>query len=110
APYSSACTRLALASFLVATNSVLPVFLPRSRMSRLTTAISPKITCAASRRPCAACFHFRHKEINDPKNPKAFVPTGTNLQLHFSANAWSDRAEDRVPTREFVNFDREPGK
>ncbi|KAL8585308.1 hypothetical protein ACOMHN_066896 [Nucella lapillus] len=40
----------------------------------------------------------------------AFVPTGTNLQLNFSANAWSDRAEDRVPTREFVNFDREPGK
>ena len=41
---------------------------------------------------------------------QAFVATGTNLQLHFSANAWSDRAEDRVPTREFVNFDREPGK
>ncbi|XP_076470254.1 core-binding factor subunit beta-like isoform X1 [Babylonia areolata] len=40
----------------------------------------------------------------------AFVATGTNLQLQFSANAWSDRPEDRIPTREFVNFDREPGK
>ncbi|XP_025114681.1 core-binding factor subunit beta-like isoform X2 [Pomacea canaliculata] len=40
----------------------------------------------------------------------AFVATGTNLQLQFAANAWSDRAEDRVSTREFVNFDREPGK
>ncbi|XP_059163445.1 core-binding factor subunit beta-like [Physella acuta] len=40
----------------------------------------------------------------------AFVSTGTNLQLSFAANSWSERAEDRVPTRDFVNFDVEPGK
>lgn len=41
---------------------------------------------------------------------QAFVSTGTNLQLSFAANSWSERAEDRVPTRDFVNFDVEPGK
>ncbi|XP_033754924.1 core-binding factor subunit beta-like isoform X1 [Pecten maximus] len=40
----------------------------------------------------------------------AFVCTGTNLQLSFSSNAWSDKDEDRVTTREFVDFDREVGK
>ncbi|XP_064599092.1 core-binding factor subunit beta-like [Liolophura sinensis] len=40
----------------------------------------------------------------------AFVATGTNLQLSFIANAWSDKPEDRIPTRDFVDFDREPGK
>lgn len=41
---------------------------------------------------------------------QAFVATGTNLQLSFMANAWSDKPEDRIPTRDFVDFDREPGK
>lgn len=36
--------------------------------------------------------------------------TGTNLQLNFVRNSWSDRPEDRVPTMEFVNFEQEPGK
>ncbi|CAL1539382.1 unnamed protein product [Lymnaea stagnalis] len=40
----------------------------------------------------------------------AFVSTGTNLQLTFTANSWSERPEERIPTREFVNFDIEPGK
>lgn len=40
----------------------------------------------------------------------AFVATGTNLHLQFTPNAWSENPEDRVPTQEFVNFDREPGK
>lgn len=41
---------------------------------------------------------------------KAFVATGTNIPLQFSSNAWSEREEDRLTTREFVDFDREPGK
>ncbi|XP_070196307.1 core-binding factor subunit beta-like isoform X2 [Littorina saxatilis] len=49
-------------------------------------------------------------ECREGHSDLAFVSTGTNLQLNFSANAWSDIAEERVPTREFVNFDREPGK
>lgn len=40
----------------------------------------------------------------------AFVATGTNLQLNFESNAWSDKDEDRIPTREYVDFEREPGK
>ncbi|XP_041376344.1 core-binding factor subunit beta-like isoform X1 [Gigantopelta aegis] len=40
----------------------------------------------------------------------AFVGTGTNLQLSFASNAWSDKPEDRVPTQEFVNFDMDRGK
>ncbi|XP_045192184.1 protein big brother-like isoform X1 [Mercenaria mercenaria] len=40
----------------------------------------------------------------------AFVATGINLQLQFTPNAWSENPDDRVPTPEFVNFDREPGK
>lgn len=36
--------------------------------------------------------------------------TGTNLQLNFESNAWSDKPEDRIPTREFVDFERESGK
>ncbi|XP_050395763.1 core-binding factor subunit beta isoform X1 [Patella vulgata] len=40
----------------------------------------------------------------------AFIATGTNLQLSFSSNAWSDKPEDRIPTREFVDFEREPSK
>lgn len=41
---------------------------------------------------------------------QAFVATGTNLQLNFESNAWSDKDEDRIPTREYVDFEREPGK
>ena len=26
------------------------------------------------------------------------------------SNAWSERVEDRVPTKEFVDFEKEPGK
>ena len=33
-----------------------------------------------------------------------------NLQLDFLSNAWSERQEDRLPSREFVDFDREAGK
>ena len=44
-------------------------------------------------------FHFQ-----------AFVATGTNLNLTFESNAWSERDEDRVVTREHVDFDREQGK
>ena len=38
------------------------------------------------------------------------MASGTNLTLSFLSNAWSDRPEDRTPTREFVDFDREVGK
>ena len=38
------------------------------------------------------------------------MASGMNLQLSFLSNAWSDRSEDRTPTREFVDFDREVGK
>jgi len=41
---------------------------------------------------------------------QAFVNTGINVPLQFESNAWSTRREDRVPTPEFVDFDREPGK
>ena len=40
----------------------------------------------------------------------SFVATGTNLPLYFSSNSWSEREEDRITTREFVDFDREQGK
>ncbi|KAL4235476.1 hypothetical protein ACF0H5_007112 [Mactra antiquata] len=40
----------------------------------------------------------------------AFVATGINLQLQFTQNAWSENPDDRIPTQEFVNFDREPNK
>ncbi|XP_005092145.2 protein big brother [Aplysia californica] len=40
----------------------------------------------------------------------AFVGTGTNLQMNFVANSWSESPDDRRLTREFVNFDIEPGK
>ncbi|KAL3858969.1 hypothetical protein ACJMK2_009214 [Sinanodonta woodiana] len=40
----------------------------------------------------------------------AFVPTGTNLHLNFLSNPWSDKAEDRVATQDYVDFDRESGK
>jgi len=41
---------------------------------------------------------------------QAFINTGINLPLQFESNAWSSRREDRVPTLEFVDFEREPGK
>jgi Core binding factor beta subunit len=41
---------------------------------------------------------------------QAFVNTGINLHLQFESNAWSTRREERVPTSEFVDFDREAGK
>ncbi|XP_046378780.1 core-binding factor subunit beta-like isoform X1 [Haliotis cracherodii] len=51
-----------------------------------------------------------HTECREGHADVAFTATGTNLQLSFAANAWSDKPEDRTPTQEFVNFDREPGK
>ena len=54
---------------------------------------------------------FSHLDLNGIVfSLQAFVSTGTNLFLNFLANAWSERTEDRVPTREFVDFDREAGK
>ena len=41
---------------------------------------------------------------------QAFVASGINLQLQFTPNSWSERAEDRVPTRDYVDFEREQGK
>ncbi|XP_077983505.1 core-binding factor subunit beta-like isoform X2 [Glandiceps talaboti] len=40
----------------------------------------------------------------------AFIGTGTNLHLQFAANAWSDNKADKIPTKEFVDFDKEAGK
>merc|ERR1712226_1484099 len=40
----------------------------------------------------------------------AFMSSGTNLQLSFTSHSWSDRADDRVVSQEFVDFDRETGK
>lgn len=40
----------------------------------------------------------------------AFVASGINLQLQFTPNSWSERPEDRVPTRDYVDFEREQGK
>ncbi|XP_055891205.1 core-binding factor subunit beta-like isoform X2 [Biomphalaria glabrata] len=51
-----------------------------------------------------------HSDCREGHADLAFVCTGTNLQLNFSPNAWSERPEDRIPTSEFVNFDVEPGK
>ena len=50
--------------------------------------------------------------FNDPKPLclQAFVATGINLPLYFTSNSWSENPNDRVPTTEYVDFDREPGK
>ncbi|XP_013387055.1 core-binding factor subunit beta isoform X2 [Lingula anatina] len=49
-------------------------------------------------------------EVREGHADIAFVGPGSNLSLQFMSNAWSDNPDDRVPTREFVDFDREPGK
>ena len=41
---------------------------------------------------------------------QAYVGCGLNLSLSFLSNAWSDSPEDKTPTREFVDFDKESGK
>eukprot|EP00914_Ancora_sagittata_P024496 GHVO01048949.1.p1 GENE.GHVO01048949.1~~GHVO01048949.1.p1 ORF type:complete len:155 (-),score=4.13 GHVO01048949.1:348-812(-) len=41
---------------------------------------------------------------------QAIVNSGTNLPLAFISNAWSEHPEDRLPTKEFVDFEREVGK
>ena len=41
---------------------------------------------------------------------QAFVASGINLQLQFTPNSWSERPEDRVPNRDYVDFEREQGK
>ncbi len=38
------------------------------------------------------------------------MSTGTNLPMCFTSNSWSDRPEDRIPTIDYVDFDKEPGK
>jgi len=40
----------------------------------------------------------------------AFVCNGTNLALSFAADPWSDLPEDRLPTKDNVDFDKEQGK
>ncbi|NP_001161519.1 core binding factor beta subunit [Saccoglossus kowalevskii] len=40
----------------------------------------------------------------------AFTATGSNLHLQFATNAWSESKTDRVPTKEFVDFEKEAGK
>ncbi|KAK2164596.1 hypothetical protein LSH36_61g04013 [Paralvinella palmiformis] len=40
----------------------------------------------------------------------AFVGSGTNFQLSFLCNPWSEHTEDKRPTEEYVNFNKEPGK
>lgn len=41
---------------------------------------------------------------------QVFVTLGINLQLLFESNSWSSRAEDRLVSTEFVDFNKEPGK
>jgi len=41
---------------------------------------------------------------------QAVVGIGLNLSLNFCSNAWSARVDDRQPTTEFVDFNREPNK
>ncbi|CAH1780530.1 unnamed protein product [Owenia fusiformis] len=40
----------------------------------------------------------------------AFTNSGTNFVLNFLANVWSDRPEERVITKEFLDFEKEVGK
>ena len=41
---------------------------------------------------------------------QAVVGLGLNLSLNFCSNAWSPRVDDRQPTAEFVDFNKEPNK
>ena len=41
---------------------------------------------------------------------QSYPSNGINLQLTFVSNTWSERHEDRLPTQQFVDFEREPGK
>lgn len=41
---------------------------------------------------------------------QAFVNNGTNLALSFAADPWSELPEDRLPTKENVDFEKETGK
>lgn len=59
---------------------------------------------------CSVFLNRMIKTISFFFSKQAFVATGTNLQLNFESNAWSDKDEDRIPTREYVDFEREPGK
>lgn len=36
--------------------------------------------------------------------------SGISLPLTFTSNSWSERADDRLPTREFVDFEKDLGK
>ena len=38
------------------------------------------------------------------------MSNGTNLALSFAADPWSDLPEDRLPTKDNVDFDKEQGK
>jgi len=55
----------------------------------------------------------RTKFQNDCREGHAdlsYTSSGLNLQLNFLSNSWSERQEDRLPTRDFVDFDRETGR
>jgi hypothetical protein len=41
---------------------------------------------------------------------QAFVGSGISLPLTFTSNSWSERADDRLPTQEFVDFEKDLGK
>eukprot|EP00918_Siedleckia_nematoides_P012307 GHVU01026980.1.p1 GENE.GHVU01026980.1~~GHVU01026980.1.p1 ORF type:complete len:299 (+),score=29.46 GHVU01026980.1:75-971(+) len=49
-------------------------------------------------------------ECREGQTDVAIMSSGTNLQLACVSNTWSDRAEDRIPTREYVDFEKEQGK
>lgn len=40
----------------------------------------------------------------------AFVGLGTNLAVSFASDAWGDSPDDKAPSRETVDFEKEPGK
>lgn len=49
-------------------------------------------------------------ECREGHAPIAVVGLGLNLSLNFCPNAWSQRVDDRRPTTEYVDFNREPNK
>lgn len=41
---------------------------------------------------------------------QAVIGSGVNFQLLCHSNAWSERPEEKRPTKDFVDFDKEPNK
>ena len=41
---------------------------------------------------------------------QAYTSSGINFQLSFTSNSWSERPEEHITTKEFVDFEKEPGK